>query len=172
MPRVERDHLAFLEFLESGGKLTVEVGLDVDGLRPQADELLAGVAEAVAGLTVHVQNGAAAAVQEERVGGVIDERPEAPLARAQLGFRAAGFGHVLHGAENPARHAGVAPRDVALAVDDAHLPVRVDHPVLDVVARAAPQRFGQGIRCPLPIVGVDERAPLRIEAREIALDVG
>ncbi len=111
-------------------------------------------------------------MQEERVGGVIHERPEAPLARAQLGFRAAGIGHVLHGAENPARQAGVAPRDVALAVDDAHLSVLVDHPVLDVVPGAAPQRLGQGVHRPLPIVGVHERPPLRIEAREIALGVG
>src|SRR5204863_749049 len=102
--------------------------------------LVAGVAEAVAGLAVHVEDGPVPLVQEERVGGVVDERPEAPFAGAQLRFRAAEVGDVLHGAENPARPAVVASRDVALAVDDALLPVRMGHPVLDVVSGTALQR--------------------------------
>ena len=156
--------------LEPRGDLAAEVGLDVDLRRAHAHQFLARVAEALAGLTVHVQDGAAAAVQEERVGGVIHEGAEASLAGPQLRLGVPEVGDVLHGAEDPARHAGGALGDVALAVDDAHLPVGVDDAVLDVVARAASQRFGQGVRGALPIVGVDDRAPLRVPTGEVALD--
>ena len=67
---------------------------------------------------------------------------------------------------------GVAPRDVALAVHDAHLPVGVHHAVFDVVARAAAQRFGQRRRPRCLIVGVNDRAPLRVPTGRVALVLG
>src|SRR5215469_2777602 len=52
-----------------------------------ADQLVPAVAETVAGLAVHVENGRLIIEQKESVGRIVDEGAEARLARAQLVLR-------------------------------------------------------------------------------------
>ena len=116
----------------------VEARVEIAGMH--ADELLAAVAEALAGLPVDVDNGLVLVMQEQGVRRMIDERAEARFARAQLVLGLPQLRDVLHDAELAHGTAGLVPRDVTLAMHDAHRAVGADDAVFHVVARAAAPR--------------------------------
>ena len=73
--------------------LQVEIRIEVEHVLP--DELLARVAEALAGLAVHVQDVSRLVEQEERIARVVDQGAEAHFARTQLVLGALARGDVL-----------------------------------------------------------------------------
>src|SRR3954454_7691595 len=85
-----------------------------------ADQLFARVAEADARLAVDVDQGSALVLQEERIGGGIDERAKARLARTTLFLGATQLGDVLHHSELPSRLAWLGLLDLAAREHRAH----------------------------------------------------
>ena len=79
---LERDRLSgvqlAVDLLNVGGG---DVGVEVE--RGHPDQLVPGVPQALARLAVHVQDDMPVVEQEERVGGMVHERPEPPLALPQ-----------------------------------------------------------------------------------------
>src|SRR5271154_4906085 len=63
------------------------------------------------------------------------------LTLAELFFRPLARGDVLDNAEHAARLPRLVPHHIALTVDDAHLAIGWQHPVLHVVPRTATQRL-------------------------------
>ena len=90
---------------------------------------------------------------------MVDERAETRFARAQLALGPPQLRDVLHDAELAHGTAGLVPRDVALAVHDAHRAVGPHHAVLDVVARPAAQGDLARLGGLLSIVGMDQTHP-------------
>src|SRR5207253_5611316 len=69
--------------LPISGRIEVDVGIDLGQGHP--DQLFATVAEALAGMAIHVDDDAALVAQEERVGRVVRQYTEALFARSQIG---------------------------------------------------------------------------------------
>ena len=76
--------------------------------------------------------------------------------RPQRFFGPPALGNVLDRAENAARSARCVDRDIALTVNDAHIAIWPDHPVLYVVGRAATQRLRQCRSDSLIILRMDQ----------------
>ena len=115
----------------------VEPGIEIAGMH--ADQLLAAVAEAFAGLAVDVDHVELLVQQEKAVRRAVDEGAEARFARAQLLLRLTQRRDVLRDPEIAHRAPGFVPSHVGLAGHYAHRAVAMYHAVLQVVARTAAQ---------------------------------
>src|SRR5262249_33211288 len=133
--------------------------------RRLADELRGGVAEAAADLTVHVEDGAARVVEDEAVGGVLDEGAEAVLADAQRLLGDAAVGDVDAGAGKADRRALRVAGHHAATEELAEAAVGGAQPSLDVERRRlAPEIAVPRFRHLRAVVGVDELGPRPVVA--------
>ena len=166
MERLERDRFTRARPLrEQLHRPIVQTG--IEQARVNADQFLAAVAQALAGLAVDVQDGELAIEQEEGIRRAVHEGAEPGLAAAQGLLDALAFGNVLHDAEVADGVAGLVAHHVALTVHDPHGPVETEHAVFEVISRTAPQGRLHGARHPGPILGVDEAQPATVPLRHV-----
>ena len=145
-------------------KHVVHAAPRIEVTRRHPDQFLTSVAEALAGLSVHVNNLSRVIVHKQRIGRMIHIRPESGFRGAQLFFGALALGDVLHCPEHSTRPPRFIPGHIGLTMDDAHLAVRPDHAEFQVVARPAPQRSRDCFEHHREIVGVDQfRNPAKAE---------
>ena len=116
-------------------KLRVQIRTMVE--RGHPDQFVAAIAQAFAGLPIHIQNGPILIVEKECIGCVIHQDAEACLTRAELQLGLPQLGDVLHDAKLPQRPSRVVPGHIAMAVNGSHGSVRARHLVLYVVTWTA-----------------------------------
>ncbi len=143
------------------------VGPDIDLSRASADQLVARVTKARAGLRVHIKDREAFIEQIERVRGVLDDGAELRLAVATGLLRLSQVGDVEHHAEHAQRAPLCVTRDLGAAVDDPLRAAGLHHPILDVVARLTAQRRAQDVGDALTVVGVQQRQPAGVPLMEV-----
>src|SRR5262249_17765035 len=71
-------------------------------------------------------------------------------------LRPLALGDVLHGAEHAPGSARISRHEIALTLDESHLAVGPDHPVLHIVALATSKRLRDGSGNDLPILGMNQ----------------
>src|SRR5215510_8593710 len=97
---------------------------------------------------------------------MVDERSKARLAHAELLLRVPELRDVLQGTEF-AQRPELVPCHVSLTVNDADRAVGPNHPVLDVVARAATHRGGCRVCRFVAVLGVNDAEPALVPLREV-----
>ena len=166
MTRLERDRFArFGPLCESRDGRLVEGRIEI--ARVHADQFLSAPTQALAGLPVHVDDGELLVQQKKRIPRMVDERAKTRFARAQRALGPPQLRDVLHDAELANGTAGLVPRDISLAVHDAHPAVGPNDPVFDVVARPPAQGDLARLGGLLSIVGVDQTHPALLPLRQV-----
>src|SRR4029077_7512820 len=157
MRGLEGEDLSGIEsLLHPLDKHVVHAAPGIEVTRRHPDQFLTSVAEALAGLSVHVNNLSRVIVHKQRIGRMIHIRPESGLRGAQLFFGALAFGNVLHCPEHSTRPPRFIPGHIGLTMDDAHLAVRPDHAKFGVIAWTAPQRSRHRFEHHWSIFAVDQ----------------
>ena len=105
--------------------------------RGHPDQFVAAIAQVLARLPIHIENGRILVIEKECIGCVVHQGAEARLARAPLMLRMPQLRDVLHDAKLAQWPPRVVPGDISLATYDSLRAVRTHQPVFHVIARTA-----------------------------------